>query len=218
MAIIDQKGIMISRLLAQFEGKTRLEGVVGVLGDSLNAFEKIMDDLEFKRWIDAAEGVQLDGLGQIVGQSRIIPSAILIPFFGFENQPSGRGFGVARFRHRFESSTSTSTLGDESYRMLIKAKIFKNTSICTPEQIISACAFVYGADTVILQESGNAKIRIGIGKELTEEQKALSNALNLIPKPGGVGIEIKSTFSGSVFGFRHQGFKGFGEGVFAKVF
>lgn len=218
MAIVDQKEIMINRLLAQFEGKTRLEGVVGVLGDSLNAIENTMNDLELKRWIDTAEGVQLDGLGQIVGQSRIIPQAVLIPFFGFQHQPSGRGFGVARLRRRFESSTSTSTLGDESYRMLIRAKIFKNTSICTPEQIIAACAFVYGADSIIYHEVGNAKIRIAIGKDLTEEQKALSNALNLIPKPGGVGIEVKSTFSGNVFGFKHQGFKGFGHGVFAKVF
>lgn len=210
---------MINRLLAQFEGKKRLEGLIEVLGDSLNAMERTLDDLENKRWLDKAEGVQLDGLGQIVGQSRIIPKAILLPFFGFIHQTSGRGFGMARFRHRNESSSTTSTLGDESYRMLIAAKIIKNTTICTPEQIISACAFIYGADKVVYHESGNAKIRIAIGKELTEEQKALSDALNLLPKPAGVGIEVKSTFNHSgTFGFMHQGFKGFGQGVFAKVF
>ena len=209
---------MINRLLAQFDGKKRLEGLVEVLGDSLNALENTLDDLENKRWLDKAEGVQLDGLGQIVGQSRIIPKSILLPFFGFANQPSGRGFGIARFRHINESSSTTSTLGDESYRMIIAAKIVKNTTVCTPEQIIAACAFIYGSDVVIYHETGNAKIRISIGKELTEEQKALSEALDLLPKPGGVGIEVKSTFSGNVFGFKHQGFKGFGQGAFAKVF
>lgn len=219
MAIIDQKELMISRLLSQFDGKEKLEGIVGALGEALNGFETTLNDLEFKRWLDKAEGAQLDGLGQIVGQSRIIPKAILLPFFGFANQPSGRGFGMARFRHQLESTSTTLTLGDEPYRMLIAAKIVKNTTLCKPEQIIAACAFIYGADKVVYHESGNAKIRIAIGKQLTEEQKALSDALDLLPKSAGVGIEVKSTFSASgVFGFKHQGFKGFGQGSFAKLF
>ena len=218
MAVVDQKSLMISRLLSQFTDKKILEGIISALGESLNGMETTLNDLEFKRWLDKAEGAQLDGLGQIVGQSRIIPKAILLPFFGFANQPSSRGFGLARFRNRFESSTTTSTLSDEPYRMLIAAKIIKNTTICTPEQIISACAFVYGAKTIVYHELGNAKIRLGIGKELTEEQKALSNALNLLPKPAGVGIEMKSTFPTNVFGFKHQGFNGFNQGLFAKIF
>lgn len=210
---------MLNRLLAQFDGKPRFEALVRVLGRRLNILEQVFADLQEKRWIDTSEGVQLDGCGVIVDQSRLISKAIALPFFGFQGQPAARGFGKARFRRRLESHLTTAKLADPEYRKMIKAKVAKNISLGTSEEVISSFATIFNAPKIVLTELENAKIRVGIARELTEGEKVFAQAVNLFVKPGGVGIDIKTHFDpDSTFGFKDQGLQGFGVGKFANTF
>lgn len=215
----DATQLMVDRLLTQFSGKNKLENLVRAMGRRIDVIEQALADLQDKRWIDTAEGAQLDGCGAIVDQSRMISEAIALPFFGFRSQPAARGFGRARFRGRLESHLSTATLADPEYRKLIKAKVAKNISWGTTEETIASYQQIFDAPKVVLTELDNAKIRIGIARELSEGERVLAKALNLFVKPGGVGVDLKVHYNPlKTFGFKNQGLAGFGKGSFAKTF
>ncbi len=218
--MIDHAEVMVSRLLAQFDGRRVIEAIVRALGEELNECETVLADLQTKRWIDTAEAVQLDGCGVIVDQSRLIDKAIAIPFFGFADQVGATGFNKARFRRRLESHLSSATLGDPEYRKFIKAKVVKNTSKGTTEEVITSFRMIFDASRVIITEmTGGPKIRVGIARKLSETEKTLAQATKLFVKPGGVQIELREHFDpDKTFGFRDQGYQGFGVGRFADQF
>ena len=215
----DHAQVMVDKLLAQFGSSPNLEALVRVLGGRLNVLEQVIFDLQEKRWIDTAEAVQLDGCGAIVAQPRLVSKAISLPFFGFIDQPAARGFGKARFRKRLESHLSTATLADPEYRKMIKAKVAKNISWGTTEETIASYQHIFDAPKVVITEMGNAKMRVGIARELTEGERIFAQALDLFVRPGGVGVDLRThSDSSSTFGFRDQGLRGFGVGRFAESF
>lgn len=210
---------MISRLLAQFSGKKNLEGLLRGVGTSINDLEEVFFDLNSKRWIDTAEGVQLDGVGTIVGRDRIISEAIEIPFFGFAHQISGRGFGQARFRRKYESWKASTRLNDAEYRKILYAKIAKNTSNCTLDEVIHLLQIIFEEKNIIVEEIGNAKISVAIGRLLNERDIIFANSTGLMARAGGVGIFRRSFFNGQFFGFKHQKYAtGFNQLPFATKF
>lgn len=60
----------VARLLSQFKGKTKLEGVVSAQADQTQDEETTFFDLLNRLDIDISVGVQLDGIGEIVGEER----------------------------------------------------------------------------------------------------------------------------------------------------
>lgn len=215
----DHAQAMLDRMLSQFDGKENLTKLVTIMGNRFNVLEQVFADLRDSRWIETAEGTQLDGCGEIVAQDRLISYAIALPFFGFESQSSGRGFGKARMRHSGETYLSSAKLGDAEYRKMLKAKVFKNTSTGTAEEVITSIANIFGAAKIVITEIGGAKIRIGVGRDLTEAEITFNEAVNLMVKSGGIGIYLKSHFDPeNVFGFKSQGYSGFGVGKFANTF
>lgn len=218
--IIDYGHSMIDRLLMQFSNSQNFHALLNAVGAEFNLLFQAFDDLKNKRWIDTAEGVQLDGCGQIVQQDRRISQAIVIPFFGFDDQPGTTGFEQARIRNDRETYLSTATLADEEYRQMLWAKVAKNTTDGTAEDTIQSLRKLYNAK-IILAESGNATITIAIGKQLSESEIILANALNLLIVPGGVAISAKEYFiDGQTFGFedQNQGYLGFDQGILAVEF
>ena len=213
---MDNGAIMIGHLLVQFHGQQRLEGLLNVIGRQLDKIETALNDMQEKRGVDTAEGVQLDGCGIIVGQSRIVEKAAYLPFFGFRSQPGGHGFGKAPFCKNRAIAITTSTLDDERYRMAIYAKIAKNTANGTSEDVIYGLRQVFEATRVMIKE-GNSKIEAAIGRELTGADYLFAKNSGLLVKPGGVQLTPTLHFdSAAVFGFREKGFHGFGEGKFAR--
>jgi hypothetical protein len=211
---------MIDRLLMQFANSPNLHGLLDAVGVELDLVKKVFDDLRNKRWIDTAEGAQLDGCGQIVVQPRRINKAIAISFFGFEGQTGITGFNQGRLRKRLESYLSSASLADAEYRQVLWSKVAKNTTDGTAESTIASLSRLYNA-RIILAELGNAKMMVSIGRELTEAEILLANSLDLLIRAGGVEIAIKSYFfEDGTFGFSNQmqGYLGFGQGRLAKEF
>lgn len=61
----------IGRLTSQYDDATNLRDLVGLFADRYQGLENVSFDLLTKRFIDGAEGVQLDELGEIVGEPRL---------------------------------------------------------------------------------------------------------------------------------------------------
>src|SRR5690606_7213019 len=60
----------LSRLVTQFRDKPRIEALLKAIAAQVQQLEDVATDLLEKRWLDSAEGAQLDGLGRILGLDR----------------------------------------------------------------------------------------------------------------------------------------------------
>jgi hypothetical protein len=74
--------------------------------------------------VDVAVGEQLDVVGQWVGVSRVVPLPIANVYFSFD--VAGLGFDEGIWWAPGDPDSSSVTLDDDTYRVLIKAKIAAN--------------------------------------------------------------------------------------------
>lgn len=206
---------MIPHLLMQFSQATNMHIFLNALGAELDELTQALDDLQNKRWIDTGSDVQLDNIGVLIDRSRSIAGAIQLEFFGFFGQPNTLTFGVGRFRDTPDVPyTATPTLDDETYRPVLWHKVSKDTTTGTAESTIESVKFIYNAPFVALSEMGNAKIGIGIGRELNDNEIVLARALDLFIRAGGVGLDFIEQIPTNYFGFVDQpGVKGFEVGA-----
>ena len=205
---------MINHLLMQFSQSTNMHIFLNALGAELDELTQALEDLQNKRWIDTGSGVQLDNIGVLIDRSRQIEGSIQLEFFGFFDQPNTLPFDVGRFRDTPATPyTATSTLDDESYRPVLWQKVAKDTTTGTTESTIASAKFIYNAPYISLTELGNAKIGIGIGRELNDNDIVLARALDLSIRAGGVGVSFISEIPEDFFGFEDQDAKGFDVGV-----
>lgn len=226
---IDHTDRMRQHLISQFQwdvinekiygDKPVLRALLTALGAEMNELNQAVNDLKNKRWIDTAEGVQLDGIGEIVDRNRQIDKAIAVQVFGFQGQPNIAGFGEARFRGADESTLATYILDDSEYKLVLALKAMKNNSRATAEDTINSLKYIYNAPAISYEEVGNANVIVGIGKKLTDNEKLLANAVDLVIRAGGVGLKYKTYYPAAYFGFLGQpNAQGFGVGSFAHIF
>lgn len=210
---------MQSHLIGQFQGKPVIRAILDASAAELDELNKSAADLKNKRWIDTGEGAQLDGIGDIVGQGRQIDDALQIPFFGFAETENGLPFDVGRFFDSWEMWLKSVNLADPEYRLLLKSKIFKNKTQCTAEETITSLKNIYNAELVLIEDRGNAKIGLAIGRILTQSEIRTAAAVNLLIRGAGIGCDYIEQFDGSgYFGFYGQAnAKGFEVGKFADM-
>lgn len=60
----------LARLLEQFKGSENLRSLIAALVQPLQDLEGVSFEVYTEMWLSTAEGVQLDGIGEIVGQPR----------------------------------------------------------------------------------------------------------------------------------------------------
>lgn len=174
--------------------------------------EQIKLQLEFKklmqeRSIDTAVGEQLDIIGRIVGQPRVAAQGDLFNLFGFEEDFSAESFSsltapdTGGYWYSLGDPLGGNViLGDDMYRLFIKAKIIKNNTASTPEDFIRFCNFIFGVGSVTIQDSTDitpttsAAVEVTFTRELTKFEKWLLHAntqsdgrfSNFMPKTIGV--------------------------------
>ena len=206
---------MINHLLLQFSKSVNMQIFLNALGEELDELTQALDDLQNNRWIDTGSGVQLDNIGVLIDRSRNIAGSIQLEFFAFYDQPNALSFGVGRFRDTPATEyLATSILDDETYRPVLWHKVSKDTTTGTAENTIESVKFIYNAPFVALSEMGNAKIGIGIGRELNDNDIVLARALDLFVRAGGVGLDFVEQIPTNYFGFVDQpGVKGFEVGA-----
>lgn len=196
---------MINHLLMQFSQAVNMHIFLEALGAELDELTKALDDLQNKRWIDTGAGVQLDNIGVLIDRPRQIEGAIQLEFFAFLDQPNALPFNVGRFRDtQSVPYTATSVLDDETYRPVLWHKVSKDTTDGTTESTIESTKFIFSAPYVYIEELGDAKIGIWIGRDLSDNDRILANALNLFIRAGGVGVDFVNELPSEPFGFDGQ--------------
>lgn len=235
---IDYRALGRSRVARQYQESPKFLAYLDALLSFCNELELVLQDVALQSDIDQADGVNLDVIGEIVGISRIVPDSVPVQFFGFDGQDGALPYGDegysgngGRFREEAESATATTILSDQEYRLLIKAKIVKNHSNGTNEDLLQGLSYLFGqagySVPVSVDDLGGMAVQIAIGRPLTYLEKVLVANLDILPKPAGVRISQRVTYNASsFFGFSDQlGALPFGEegsaisgGQFAEEF
>lgn len=145
--------------------------------------------------LDTAEGVVLDLLGRIVGAPAIIPDALSLPLFGFDGQENAQPFGETGdlsiggfWLESGDSGASAVVLDEAQYRIAIQAQILKNSSDCTPDQIIQIVNLLTSMPYVYVD--GEMWIAIGLAgvDSLALFERRLIELF--LPRPAGVGLRF----------------------------
>lgn len=225
--IVDYLGEARERVTEQFKGKEVFDKYLQILLLGQQDIQESVRQVMQLRSIDTATGVQLDQIGEIVGQPRELIDADIIPYFAFDGYPEAESYGdlndnsVGGYYWDITTSLAGSVLlNDVQYRQFIKAKIIKNTSNSTPNEVLNFISFVFGVEVNNVIAEGGAQFTVMVGKNLNSFERALLTYFttkNNYPsyftlKPAGVRINTGS-FDGEDF-FAFQGVpnaKGYGD-------
>lgn len=215
------------RVTEQFKTKEVFDKYLQLLIQGQMEIEDTLKQLMQLRSIDTATGAQLDNIGEIVGQQRELLEADLYEYFGFQGAINAQSMGEfgdklqgGLFYNYGDPFGGNILLDDETYRLFIRAKIFKNVTASTPEEFIKVINLIFQTPTTVVSQEGNASVTLLFGRPLTNFEKALLGYISysqgfpsrLIPKTVGVRINYGEFQAGNYFGFQGApGAKGFGE-------
>lgn len=179
--------------------------------------QEVFRQLMQERSIDTAIGAQLDIIGEIVGQPRELIDTALLTYFAYLGYPNAQSFGDldntslgGPYRGLNDPLAGNTLLSDEQYRLFIKAKIIKNNTNATPNQILDFINFVFGSDSNQLVEEGDAAYTLMIGKVLSDFERVMLTYVSyasgypsrFVPKPIGVRVNYGTYVSGEAFAFQ----------------
>ena len=195
--------------------------------------QEVFRQLMQERSLDTAVGAQLDIIGDIVGQPRELIDTALLTYFAYLGYPEAESFGdlsdssVGGYYRGVDDPVAGNTLlNDEQYRLFIKAKIIKNSTNATPNQILEFINFVFNSSHNQLIEEGDAAYTLMIGKQLSSFETVLLTYISyssgypsrFVPKPIGVRVNYGTYISGEAFAFQGvAGAKGYGD-LFSGTF
>lgn len=201
LSTVDHDSLALERIALQYQESPRFIAYIKALMAQPNEIEGVFWDVEEISDIALAEGVNLDVIGAIVGMPRIVKDVLFVSFFGFDDQLATLPYGDeglinigGRFRDEEEPHTGSSVLSDIEYRMLIRAKIVKNHSKGTVDDVTSALSFIFGGAPTVVDDIGGMSFGIAIGRGVTLTEIALLDQ-DILPRPAGVRIAWRGYYN-----------------------
>lgn len=175
-----------SRIYAQYRGKPKITAWLNIcrelglqLSDVYAAIRQTYD-------IDSQVGEQLDVIGRIVviDRSYIGPVTLTVCECNDDGECEA---GDVTVQLSATSIDQDATASDDLFRLIIRAKIAKNTSDGTIESILSLCnILIPNAGFDVLLDNEDMSFSLEFSGSITDlERWALLNA-SLVPKPQGV--------------------------------
>lgn len=195
-----------------------IQAVLAPVVDALNASQALPADFD----LDQAIGTQLDIVGLWVGIGRRVNTPLVGVYFSLDT--SGVGFDQGVWKGRFDPDSGVVELDDDTYRVLIRAKIGANHWDGTLGASKEILDLVFSGGThVFIQDNQDMSMTIGVSGEIPS---AISLALltgGYIPiKPEGVRVDyyIVTSTDGPLFGFdiSNEYTSGFDQGSWGAVY
>lgn len=196
---INHETLAISRLATQFSESVNLKAYITSMLSEANNLEQALQDTVVMRWLVNATGKQLDAIGVLVGQPRIIISASLIKYFGFGNDNLGFSSG-ASFKSLDSIDTGNRLLDDNEYRFFIGTRVIKNNLLITIPNLISFFMRTFAVEHVNITD-GYLVYSVQLGRMLTENEKSLLLHTDLVPKVAGFRVSYSNYDNDDFFGF-----------------
>lgn len=177
-----------------------IAAVVQPLVDQMNLLASMPDKFD----LDTAIGGQLDVMGLWVGVSRKILTPLTGIYFSFDTD--GVGFDQGSWKGPFDPDTGQTAFDDDTYRLVIRAKIGANRWDGTLESSAAILNSIFGSDThVFIEDHQDMSMTIGIAGKVPSAVFLALLAGGYIPlKPEGVCVNytmVTSVDSAPLFGF-----------------
>lgn len=183
------------RIYAQYRNKPKAVAWFNIARELGGDLEAAAEAVRKSYDIDTAQGEALNVIGRIVVAERsFIGDTPMFP--GLFALTDGDEFGDTEAVFSAPTISQDSELSDELYRIVIRAKIIKNTGDATIENILFGMNFLIpNAQVLRVTDGEDMSFSIELYGDLTNiERFALLNA-TLVPKPQGV------RFNGFLEGF-----------------
>lgn len=182
----DYKGV--SRLAFQFRNSVNLKALIQAFVEEFNELELSGLQLLNERYIDTAVGVQLDGIGEIVGLPRPKTTIELAGLFGFLEDDTALGWGDLDDPdvggNFWNGLQSTVYINDSLYRLLIRAKIIQNKTAMTVDDTLRLISFMFNNAIVRYWQNPYLEPTYEIYKNLSSFEEGLLSSLPVL-----IGIE-----------------------------
>lgn len=192
MAAVD---LALSRIIFQYRNGQKFRSWVSILpeiGEELVGAPAI--DVANLINIDTARGEQLNICGRIVGigeRPRINSDDLEV--FAYNGVAGAQPYGVAPYKGRGVDPVSL-PIPDYLYRLVIRAKIIKNTRPATVDDVKEGVEFILGGDFVAtIVDLQDMSMRVILSEEVPFNVRALIEVFDLVPRPQGVKLEIISS-------------------------
>ncbi len=199
-----------SRIIQQYKNLPKLTALIEKLAQLVeDGLEKPCSKLLEILDIDIQEGRNLDVIGEIVGQPRVIATYADLVFFGLidEDLPDDPSFGSfgdetdAGVGARFYGSEDTTTidakkeLEDPEYRLFIKARILKNYSTGTLGDFAAGLKILTGAEQVKIDETAVMELTAGVLGTVDANMLAMLDQYDILPRSSGVKVNELYSYS-----------------------
>lgn len=193
-----------NRITSEHNQQPDFMAVVEALAKPLVDVQNVLGGMPGKFDLDNAVGAQLDDVGLWVGISRNVPVPLTGVYFSFDT--AGVGFDQGSWKGPFDPDTGLTRLDNETYRLVLRAKIGANHWDGTLESSKAILDSIFGGGTfVFIQDNQDMTMTIGIAGVIPSAVFLALLANGLIPlKPEGVQINIvivTSVDGNPIFGF-----------------
>lgn len=144
--------------------------------------------------IDEAVGVQLDKVGEWVGYTRYVPYPLPTAWFSLGD--AARGLGKGRWHRKEDPVTGITTLDDDIYRDLLRAKAILNEwDGSVPGAVLIYAAFLPDASAhPFVEDRQDGTSVVGISGEIPSLQKLTLLAAGYLPvRPVGTRSSVRVT-------------------------
>ncbi len=192
------------RITPEHADKPKFVSLVDGITMDVSAIRDLELSLVESCGLDIAQGAQLDVIGQWVGISRNVKTPIVGVYFSFDT--AGLGFDQGVWKGPFDPDTGLTILPDDTYRILIKAKIGANRwdgSMAGWKAIIDQ---IFPPETnIFVQDNGDMTMTVVVAGVIPSALfLALLTGGYLPLKPEAIGVAyylVTSTPGAPVFGF-----------------
>ena len=170
---------------------------IQMLKDSLApivAGQNCLESMSSEFDLDVAVGAQLDVVGEWVGISRKIVTPLENIWFSLDI--AGLGIGEAPILGPFDSDTGLTTLDDDMYRKLLRARIaINNWDGTVASAQVALDTFLDATDTIVFYDDrGDLSASIAISGKMPSLLLLVILAGDYLPlKPGGTPVDYLIT-------------------------
>lgn len=191
-------------ITSEHNQKPKFMAVVEALAGTMVDQQNLLASMPGKFDLDNAVGDQLDTIGIWVGISRDVPVPLIGIYFSFDTD--GIGFDQGSWKGPFDPDAGLTRLDDDTYRLVIRAKIGANHWDGTLGASKSILDSIFGGGTfVFIQDNQDMSMTVAIAGAIPSAVFLSLLKNGVIPlKPEGVRIDVVvvTTVDGApIFGF-----------------
>ena len=136
ITLIENTYNKLVQIPCNYFNKPNFQLYLGAISAEIDEIYKVIYDLRYLRLINTATGINLDNVGEIVGEPRTYIANLDIGYFTFSDNPLGSGFDEGMFWDSGVNTEISETREDSTYRKNIISKVIRNNCGSTPEDII----------------------------------------------------------------------------------